>query len=239
MNRTRPSDAEKPELLRNIKQCLLFSDLTDAHIDAVLQHTWVADLEDGMSLFEQGKQAREFFLLERGQMKLARYSAEGNEKIIDLIAPGGTFAEAVMFSKQQVYPVTATATVASRVFCFDGPAYIGILRESTEACFAILAQMSRRLHFQIAEIERLTLHNATFRLVCYLLDQVPSTQLGVSEVRLDARKNVIAARLSITPETLSRSFAKLSKEGLIEVHDNAVTLPDVGKLRCFAQGAPL
>ena len=102
-----------------------------------------------------------------------------------------------------------------------------------------MAQMSRRLHGHIAEIDRLTLHSATFRVVCYLLDQVPSTHLGVPEVRLDTPKHVIAARLSVTPETLSRSFSKLSREGLIEVHDNAITLTDVDRLRRFAQGESL
>jgi CRP-like cAMP-binding protein len=96
--------------------------------------------------------------------------------------------------------------------------------------------MSRRLHWYIAEIDRLTLHGATFRVVCYLLDQVPSTHLGSSKIRLATPKHAIASRLSITPETLSRSFSKLSRDGLIEVHDDAITLSDVGKLRQFAQG---
>jgi CRP-like cAMP-binding protein len=239
MNRARPLEAKKTDLSDRIGQCLLFTDLTDRQIDTVLQRVRVADLQEGECLFEQGQHAHEFFLLDNGQIKLARYSPEGHEKIIDLVSQGGTFAEAVMFSKLHVYPVTATATVDSKVFCFDMESYAGILRQSTEACFAILAQMSKRLHFQIAEIDRLTLHGATFRLVCYLLDQVPSTQLGVPEVRLDTRKHIIASRLSITPETLSRSFSKLSREGLIEVHDNAITLTDVGKLRRYAHGEPL
>ena len=99
--------------------------------------------------------------------------------------------------------------------------------------------MSRRLHCHIAEIDRLTLHSATFRVATYLLDQLPSTQIGVSKVKLDTPKHIIAARLSITPETLSRSFAKLSREGLIKVQDNAVTLNDVEKLRRITQGEAL
>ena len=100
--------------------------------------------------------------------------------------------------------------------------------------FAVLAQMSRRLHWYISEIDRLTLHSATFRVVCYLLDQVPGTHLGSSTVHLNTPKHAIASRLSITPETLSRSFSKLSRDGLIEVHDDAVTLRDVSELRNFA-----
>jgi hypothetical protein len=105
--------------------------------------------------------------------------------------------------------------------------YAGILRQSTDACFAVMAQMSRRLHWQIAELDRLTLHNATFRVVSYLLDQVPSTHLVTSEIQLDTPKHVIASRLSITPETLSRTFAKLSREGYIDIMDNMIN-NDIG-----------
>ena len=183
MSRALHTKADKSELLPRITRCHLFSGLNAAQVDTVLEHTRIVDLGDGETLFKQQQPAREFFLLERGQIKLARYSPEGNEKIIDLISPGGTFAEAIMFAKQPAYPVSAVAITASRVLCFNAQAYIDILRDCTEACFAVMAQMSRRLHGHIAEIDRLTLHSATFRVVCYLLDQVPSTHLGVPEVK--------------------------------------------------------
>ncbi len=222
-----------------LRQCVLFSGLTDAQLERVQQRSRLTELADGETLFEQQQPAHEFFLLAEGQMKLARYSIEGNEKIIDLIFPGSSFGEAIMFAHQPVYPVTAAALAPSRVVCFDARTYIDILRESTEACFAIMAQMSRRLHWQIAEIDRLTLHSAIFRVVTYLLDQVPSTQLGAPQVQLDTPKHVIAARLSVTPETLSRCFSRLTRDGLIEVKDSQVTLKDVEKLRYFTQQGTL
>lgn len=239
MQQAHRTEINKSSMMTRIKDCLLFSELDAQQIDLVLQHTRILNLKEGDLLFEQGQAAHEFFLLDSGQMKLALCSAEGNEKIIDLISPGGTFGEAIMFAKQPAYPVSASAVIDSRVFCFDVTTYADILHQSTDACFAVMAQMSRRLHWQIGEIDRLTLHSATFRVVCYLLDQVPSTQLGAPEVRLESPKHVIAARLSITPETLSRSFSRLSKQGLIEIHDNAVTLNDVGKLRQFMQGGSI
>lgn len=239
MTRSRYSEPEKSSLRTRVHECLLFADLNNEQIDIVLEHARIVDLVEGETLFEQGQPAHELFLLDRGQIKLALCSPDGNEKIIDLITSGGTFGEAIMFAKQPAYPVSATAVMNSTVFCFDAATYANILHQSTDACFAIMATMSRRLHWHIGEIDRLTLHSATFRVICYLLDQLPSTQLSASEIRLDTPKHVIAARLSITPETLSRSFSRLHKEGLIAVHDNAVTLNDVDKLRRFAQGGTL
>jgi CRP-like cAMP-binding protein len=235
MNRTLPNLNVTIDPISRMRSCVLFAGLTEEQLAKVDHHSRVVDLAEGRVLFEQEQPAHEFFLLTDGQVKLARYSVDGNEKIIDIIMPGQSFAEAIMFARQPVYPVTAAALVPSQVICFDAETYTAVLHESTEACFAIMAQMSRRLHWQIAEIDRLTLHGATFRVVTYLLDQLPSNQPGANRVRLDTPKHVIAARLSITPETLSRSFSRLTRDGLIEVKDNAITLKDVDRLRRFTQ----
>ena len=223
--------ADRDTASARLRQCVLFSGLDPLQAERVLDHTRMARLGDGEILFEQDQPAHELFLLDSGRIKLARVSPDGHEKIIDLVSPGGSFAEAVMFSKEHAYPVTASALVDSRVLCIDAPTYSDILRQSTDACFAILAQMSRRLHGHIAEIDRLTLHNATFRVVAYLLDQVPSTHLGSAELKLGTPKHVIASRLSITPETLSRTFAKLGRDGYLSIRDDRIVIGDVGRLR--------
>ena len=220
---------------RSLRQCLLFSRLDDAEFEKIIAHTRSVALEENDRLFEQQQPAREVFLLRSGQVKLALVSPEGHEKVIDLILPGSSFAEAVMFSGHPVYPVTATALVKSTVWGINAATYEGILRESNDACFAVMAQMSRRLHWQIAEIDRLTLHNAAFRVIAFLLDQVPSTDLDSSMIHLDTPKHVIASRLSITPETLSRTFARLGRDGFLEIQDNAVSIQDIEKLRAYVR----
>lgn len=218
-----------------MRDTALFGGMSDEHIVALLDNTRTTTLEDGQTLFKQQSPVKEAFLLAVGQVKLSRISPDGQEKIIDLITPGNTFAEALLFSKQSVYPVTATALADSEVLCFAMDTYADILHKSTDACFAVMAQMSRRLHWQISEIDRLTLHNASFRVIAFILDQVPSTDQGSSRIQLNAPKHVIASRLSITPETLSRTFNKLVRDGLISISENTITLNDVGQLRNYVR----
>ncbi len=218
-------------------ESVLFGALESDQLDFLLLSTTAVELAQDEVLFQQGRPATELFMLESGQIKLARLSPEGQEKVIDLIHPCNTFAEAVMFSGSPYYPVTATALSPSQLLCFEARAYTEILRQSTEACFAIMAQMSRRLHWQVGEIDRLTLHNATYRVIAYLLDQIPSTDLGgTSAVKLTTPKHIIASRLSMTPETLSRTLSKLGKEGLIDLKDDNIVLKDVGRLRSYIHG---
>ena len=235
-----PLNGEMTNAARELMlKSVLFGNLEPAQLDTLLQHTRSAVLEEGQVLFEQQRPANEIFMLQAGQVKLMRISSEGQEKVIDLISPGNTFAEAIMFSRISVYPVTAAALCASKLLCFDANTYADILHQSTDACFSIMAHLSRRQHWLIGEIDRLTLHNATFRIIAYLLDQIPSTHLGTSEVNLNTPKHVIASRLSMTPETLSRTLSKLSRDGLINISEQSIILKDVGQLRGYVQGSPL
>lgn len=212
----------------------LFAELDENQLERVLDHTRLARLDPEAHLFEQDQPATDIYLLESGRIKLSRISPEGQEKVIHLVAPGNTFAEAVLFSGMARYPVTAIALNACRVYCIDLQTYSGILHESIDACFAVMARLSRRLHEHVAEIDRLTLHNATFRVIAYLLDQIPEDHGGPdTEIRLDIPKHVIAARVSITPETLSRTFSRLQKQGWLSVQDNLIVMHDLERLRQY------
>ncbi len=51
----------------------------------------------GQLLFDRGQPARHFYVVLDGQVNLVLYSKAGEEKIVDILGPGQSFAEAVMF----------------------------------------------------------------------------------------------------------------------------------------------
>jgi len=214
-----------------LRRAYLFSELDGAQLAEAMREMRLIELDKGERLFEQGDPARRFFVVRRGLIKLYRLSPEGHEKIIELIAPGQSFAEALMFMAANGYPVHAEAVEITELFSFDNEVYKALLRDSVESCFRLMAGMSMRLHKQINEIDRLTLHNATYRLVAYLLQELPEDVVASPDVQLTTAKSVIASRLSIQPETFSRILARLSRDGLIEVEGNRVLLRDIPALR--------
>src|SRR5690606_32471169 len=116
--------------------------------------------------------------------------------------------------------------------------FLGMLREMPEASFSLLASMSRRLHMLVNQIESLTLQNATYRLVTYLLEQLPGGSATAPEIQLSVPKSVIAARLAIQPETLSRIVARVRQGGLVELHGAHIAAPDVQALRKLVHMPP-
>lgn len=214
-----------------LHQIPLFQALDEQQLDGVLKSCHIRSLPAKNILFEKGSAASHFYLVKSGQIKLFCLSEEGDEKVIEIINPSETFAEAIMFMPKQIYPVSAETLKNSEVYSFDMKQFRSLLEDSKETCFRLLATMGRQLHNRISDIDNLTLHNATYRLVVYLLEQLPEGAVALSNIHLDATKVIIASRLSIKPETFSRILLRLSKQSLIEVHNNDITLLDVAGLR--------
>lgn len=227
------------ECINELRRAYLFAGVPDEQLYGLLKTVQEVRLGAGELLFTQGQRAERFFFVREGMLKLFRVSPEGDEKIIEITQPGQTFAEAVMFmGTDSRYPVNAEALCDSRLLAFQQETFRTLLESSKETCFGMLASMSRRLHMLVNQIDSLTLQNATYRLVSYLLEQIPHGVQESPEIVLTTPKSAIAARLAIQPETLSRILKKLSGEGLIEVHGNHIVVRSVDLLRSMVQAPP-
>lgn len=216
-----------------LRENLLFRALSEEQMARLCAAITVKSLEQGEHLFEAGSRAEEFYLLAAGQMKLYRLSPAGQEKVIEIIRPGHTFAEALMFLDIPSYPVNAQALSYCELYAIKNRVFLDILRGSVDLCFQVMADISMRLKRHLNEIDSLTLQNATLRVVNYLSHLVPSCNSDTAEIILPAAKNIIASRLSITPETLSRILHTLSSKGLIAVEGLHIKVHDVERLRSY------
>ena len=216
----------------NIRMAHLFSGLDDEQLRQVTESSRIINLRDGQTLFETGDEAKRFFLVVGGQVKLFRVSVNGHEKIIDIIQMGNTFAEALMFMAHPAYPVSAQALGPARVMSFDSSRFLKILGESPETCFRIMGTMSQRLRGLIKEIDDLTLQSATTRLCAMLLRSMEKAH--AEHFVLPAAKGVLAARLSMKPETFSRIFHTLTAKHIVTVKGNEVVVLDAEQLRLLA-----
>lgn len=208
----------------------LFEALSPAAQDEVLCGVREQIYTAGTQIIHQGQEATHFFLVLSGRVKLYRISADGQEKVVEIIPPGQTFAEAVMFLRHHVYPVCAEGLEDVRVATVPNAPMLQALAESPSTCLHLLGHLSVRLHQRLAELETLTLQNATQRFALYLIQQLENRASEHAELDLMLPKRLIAARLSMQPETLSRIIGKLREEGLIEVCGRHVRIPSVENL---------
>lgn len=217
-----------------LRRLPLLAELDEKQLARMRDSRRQISLKAGETLFHMGETSRNFFHVDSGAIKLFRLSPTGQEKIVEIIRAGQTFAEAVMFFTRPLFPVNAEALEPTVVTAFDSQVFMDMLRESPETCMRLLGTLSMRLHHRVNEIEALSLQNATLRVVNFLLNRLDAA--GEEDVvELEAAKKIIAARLSVQPETFSRVLHALTESGAIEVDGRRIVVKDKAALRRFME----
>ena len=210
----------------------LFSALSPEDLAHMAAASREKRLQKGERLFQRGEHPKGFFLVVWGQIKLAFTSAQGNEKVVEILGPLQSFGEAVMFLDQP-YPVLGEALSDTLLLHIGAGAVFDQIEQDPRFARKLLAGMSIRLHSMVRDVESYALRSSTQRVIGYLLqlaESVPCAPGGRHEVALPTSKQVIASRLSLTPETLSRIFHELSDAGLISVQGKHIVIHDAAKL---------
>ncbi len=212
----------------------LFQGLAPEQIGTLTEHTREKRLACGDVLFQKGDSPRGFYIIVFGQMKLAFPSAAGNEKVVDTVGPQQNFGESVMFI-DQAYPVFAEAITDTLLLLVPRHALFDLLERNATFARRMLASMSMRLHALMGDIETGSMRSSTQRVVGYLLQHCPNQGRGKCEgsieITLPTSKQIIASRLNLSPETLSRAFRELSEAKLIKVKCRRITINDFKRLR--------
>lgn len=220
-----------PQILSRLP---LFQELSPEQIAALEPACRERRLAKGEMLFQKGDPAKGFFVVVFGQIKLAFPSSQGNEKVVQILGPRQSFGEAVMFMDRP-YPVFAEGLVDSLLLHIASVPVFELLEADPLFARRMLGGLSLRLHSLVQDVETYSLRSSAQRVVGYLLQQCPQEGAcpGSFDISLPTSKQVIASRLNLTPETLSRIFHDLTVNGLIGVSGKQITIKDVKRLREF------
>lgn len=205
----------------------LFQSLSGAELDDLAATTTQIYAPRGEVIFKQGDPCHGFHAIVYGRVKLLLTSPVGDEKVVRLIGPGGTFGEALMFMDKP-YIVSAQALEDTMLLHVAKTALFAELERRPQLGRKMIASLSQRLHSLMSDVEAYSLRSGTQRVIGYLLKG--DDQESVQQVRLATSKSVIASRLNLTPEHFSRILRELSDDGLIRVKGRDVTILDLKRL---------
>jgi CRP-like cAMP-binding protein len=203
----------------------LFQGLAPAEIELIAGGTREVALDRGAILFRRGDPSEGFYLVVYGQIKLSFISPQGAEKVVEIIAPGQTFGEAVMFMDKP-YPVMATALADSQLLHIGRDALFAELAQDPKLGRKMLAGLSMKLHRMLADMESISTQSARERVIGYLLREIPDDAPPGREITitLSSSKGTIASRLNVTQEHFSRVLHELEREDLLSIEGRNVTL---------------
>lgn len=204
-----------------LKRLFHFRLLNDEQLDMLATLVSIQKYRAGELIFLQGEEATAFFIVLHGKVQIYKTSREGKEMILHLIGSGDIFAEVPVFSGIPQYPANSLCLEDSEILAIQGTGFRKMIQQYPDMALSMMSVLAQRLHKFSEIIEDLSLRAVDSRLAKYLLSV---SENSPDKAIIHIHKKTLAAILGTIPETLSRTFKKLSAQGLIVVEGHRIHL---------------
>lgn len=188
-------------------------------------------------LYRQNTAAQHFYFVISGSVRLYRLDATGVDRTLDSLGPGDCFAEVMVYAEPARYACYAETMTPTVVLAIPLHVYKDTIRRSPHYAEKALRHFAGRAVSRFHDLEVMTVQNARERLIRYLLDLVPADGRTPQEVALPLPKYLVASRLAMQPETLSRFLNDLKQRGLVAMERNRVRILDRRRLVALCQSS--
>lgn len=188
-------------------------------------------MERGETVFDYGDSVRSVHCVLGGMVKLLVQTERRKERIVELVGPGQTFGEGLIFVDQPS-PGRAVAVEDGRLLLLPAAALISMFDSSPGLAVRWLRRVGWRIGNLLGELRADAGQSAAQRIVRWLVVQVGG-ESGEARIRLEISKATVAASLNTTPETFSRVLKYLRDLGVVRVEGRDIVVPSPGRLRCL------
>lgn len=223
-----------PRLLEGVlSNVRLFAGVGQRRVAEIAARSRGLQIRRNGTLCERGACVPGVFAIAYGQIKLA-FRGEDEERVARIAGPGETFGLAAAMLCRPT-PYEAVALDDSLVIMVPTAALAQMVENDPRFARAVILELAECTMTLLAEVESGALHRGAQRLAAYLDALAGAERNGSCTVRLPTTKTVIAARLGIKKETLSRLLRGLAQKRLISVEQREIEILDRVRLTALAR----
>ena len=205
-----------------------FATAGEAAMTRLLRGSFTQQLPRGTTLFDQHELPNFLHLLLEGSIGLRARAETDDQTIVEIFTAGELFlAPAAILNLP--YLATAVALTEVRVLMIAADAFRDGIAQDPALARATMELLSRHWRLMVDQVVDLKLRPAERRVARFLARRVPEDP-GAGEAPLPEARAAIAARLGMTPETLSRALSALEGQGLVQVSPRSARVPDRSRL---------
>lgn len=216
-----------PEDQHRVETIVLFKDVPMPAVRSLAQACATQVLAANATVFRTGEQPSLLHLILAGRIALIGEGA-GDAAVIEAFGEGeALLTPAVMLDRP--YLLTARTLIETRVAAIPAETFRAVLDREPALARAVIDQLARHWRVLIRQIKDLKLRAGAQRLASYLLAQDRSRG---GSIYLPMERRLLAGRLGMSPEHLSRAFAQLRPHGVAS-QGRSVTIVDDEALRHF------
>lgn len=219
-----------------LRATILFGSLTDEELRALASLCTERKLSREEVLFIAGEEARGLYVVVSGAVRAFRAGADGREQVIHTERAGAILADVPVFD-DGTYPATAVADEDSVLLFIAKRDVREVCLKHPTISLAALKMLAGRLRRHAELVEALSLHEVGQRLARLLLTEAERRgkrlESGIT-FDLVMTNGQIAARVGSVREVVSRALARLQQDGLIQLDNRRVTIPDEELLAAYS-----
>ena len=216
------------------RNSLLLQSLPEDHVEHLLTKAIWRTYDRGETLFLQDEIATATHIVLDGWVKLYRVTPNGSEAVVSVFTRGESFGEAVALRNMH-YPVSAESATPSEVMLIPTTALVELMKRDFEVGLSILSSTFAHLHSLVSQLEQMKAQTGSQRVAEFLLD-LCNCDSGGCTVTMPYDKVLIAGRLGMKPESLSRAFARLRPVG-VTIERNHARIDSIEQLRDYLEDA--
>jgi CRP/FNR family transcriptional regulator, dissimilatory nitrate respiration regulator len=225
-----PMNDSTQTLKNTLADSWLFRMLDDQQLDQIVAHTCAMPISQNMCVVKQGDAPEGTYWIVSGQVKIVLQSKKGSEKTLEILGQSTCFGLGEMLLARP-HLAFAKTTTDSLLLHIERDAMLQAAKANFAFARELMTCVGRQFYGLVRDIESYS-QTAKQRLAGYLLRQ--SQREASDDIELVANKSLIASRLSLTPETLSRLFHDLAQEGMISISGRRIRILDVEKMSLIA-----
>lgn len=224
----------------NNQECIrivpIFNHLEKQHMDRIMKSTQSLKLQKGEMLFRAGEKDDVLYIIHTGKVRIYRISDTGKEQLVRILNPGDFTGELAIFRPGEVHENYAEAMQHSSICLIKQADLLAYLTEFPQISLKIISEMTSRLKESEKQRAQVSTETVESRVISFLLDCLDKDSGDSPTIKLPASKKDLASYLGTTPETLSRKFAVLEQEELIELlPKNHIKIKDLDQLLLYGK----
>ena len=195
----------------------------------IAKHT--KKINRGEYLYRSGDMFDTIYMIRSGSLKTSMIDEEGREQVLNFSIQGDIVGLNGLFMKSHI---TESKALETTFLCgISVSQYLNLATETPKLYQRLLDKMSSRIIEEEEHTLMLGTKNTDQRLASFLLNLIKrNSEHGFhsDELELNMSRRDIGNYLSAAVETVSRMFARLQDQGIIEVRGKSVRIEDLNRL---------
>jgi CRP/FNR family transcriptional regulator, nitrogen oxide reductase regulator len=216
----------------------IFTGVRCEELDDVLADVQSVHVAKGANVFEQGEEARSFFVLLHGRLRVVKLTPDGQQVLVRFILPGEIFGVAGAIGRS-TYPASASAVADSVVLVWPAASWPRLVARYPALAANALETVGSRLqeaHTRVVEMSTEQVQQRVAHALLRLAQQAGRKVDAGVQIDFPISRQDVAEMTGTTLHTVSRILSAWEDQGWVEGGRQKIVLREPKKLLLVAEG---